>query len=577
MTDVPGSLDAIIAPLDRSATSIESAFLQAGDRLSGGLAMFDQLGGSLTALTGELDAGGVTEAATALDALSHELVRISRTLPEDAETLQSLVRGNETIAKHLEALLERMRMMTIIARSFRIEASQFSDASALESFTQDIAKLIKTAQNEISGCAGDHAKMTGYLREVAKAQVALDRDYRDKLLVLADDLSRTFSILQDRRRGGSVLMRDVADRSARISQAAGMAMVSLQAGDSTRQRLEHIAEAVTVAASLRGGTGGPAADVPAQAWPGTSSALCRLQAAQVTDAVDGFADDISRIDEALASLIRDAHELADEGQATYGSGAAGRDSFLAEFRAGLSRATGLLRTCEAARHHVDGATADLRAMLEGLNATITKLNMTGRELFLVGVNAGLKANRLGSESRSLLVIADELKRLAQDIAKDAAALIEVFSEVQPTASRLDRREEAGHEARGLDADQQIVAIVAALDVGDRKIAAFLADLTGKLALFDTDLTRARRDFTAAVAMNDDLLGAADQLLAIADELAPDIDLDEAFGYVDALMHPKYTMAREREVHTQVCGAAAGTGAEAEVAEDDWEFGEASAA
>ena len=569
-----GLLDDIIVPLDRSATSIESAFLQAGDRLSGGLAMFDQLGESLSALTGELDAVGVTEAATALDALSHALVRISRTLPEDADTLQALVRGNETIGKHLEALLERMRMMTIIARSFRIEASQFSDASALESFTQDIGKLIKTAQNEISGCAGDHAKMTGYLREVAKAQVALDRDYRDKLLVLANDLSQTFSTLQDRRRGGSVLMRDVSDRSARITEAAGMAMVSLQAGDSTRQRLEHIAEAVKIAASLRGEAPDPTTDVPEPAWRSTSGALCRLQAAQVTDTVDGFADDISRIDDALASLIRDAHELADEGQATYGSGAAGSDSFLTEFRAGLSRATGLLRTCEAARHHVESATADLRAMLDGLNATITNLNMTGRELFLVGVNAGLKANRLGSESRSLLVIADELKRLAQDIAKDAAALIEVFTEVQPTANRLDREVEPGDQARGLNSDQQIVAIVAALDVGDRKIAAFLAELTGKLAVFDADLTRARSDFSAAVAMNEDLLGAADQLLAIADELPAGLDLDEAFGFVDALMQPRYTMARERDVHLQVCGTAPDT---AQASDDDWEFGAAAVA
>ncbi len=571
-----GPLEAIVAPLDRSAASIESAFLQAGDRLSGGLAMFDELGGSLSALTGELDAVGVTEAATALEALSHALVRISRTLPEDAATLQALVMGNETIAKHLEALLERMRMMTIIARSFRIEASQFSDASSLESFTQDIAKLIKTAQDEISGCAGDHAKMTGYLRDVAKAQVALDRDYREKLLVLARDLSETFSVLQDRRRGGSVLMRDVSDRSARISQAAGMAMVSLQAGDSTRQRLEHIAEAVRIAACLRGEGPGPAHDVPEEARPGTSGALCRLQAAQLTDTVEGFADDVRQIDQALEALIRDAHELADEGQATYGSGSMGSDSFLTDFRAGLSRATGLLRTCEAARHHVESATADLRAMLAGLNATITKLNMTGRELFLVGVNAGLKANRLGSESRSLLVIADELKRLAQDIAKDAAALIEVFNEVQPTASRLDRAEEPGREARGLDSDEQIVAILAALDVGDRKIAAFLAELTGKLAVFDTDLTRARSDFTEAAAMNDDLLGAADQLLAIADDLPPGLDLDEAFGFVDALMTPKYTMAGERDVHARICGEAP-EGGEAEGEDEEWAFGVAAVA
>lgn len=566
MTPPAEPFEAIVAPLDRSAASIETAFLEAGESLSRGLAMFDELGAGLQALTGELDGVGVSEASAALAELSRALVAISRSLPEDAATLQALVAGNEAIAKHLAALLERMRMMTIIARSFRIEASQFSDASALESFTQDIATLIRTAQAEISGCAGEHAKVTDHLRDVAKAQVALDRDYREKLLVLAQDLAATFEVLQDRRRGGSALMRGVSEHSARITQAAGMAMVSLQAGDSTRQRLEHIAEAVRIAASLADGEA--VADVPRQAGPSAGSVLCRLQAAQVTDAVAGFADDIRRIDAALGALIRDAHELADEGQATYGSGSAGPTSFLTDFKAGLSRATGLLRTCEASRHHVEGATADLRAMLQGLNATIVKLDMTGRELFLVGVNAGLKATRLGSESRSLLVIADELKRLAQDIGKDAAALIEVFTQVQPTAALLDRGRTPGGAARALDSDRQIVAIVAALDVGDRKIAAFLADLAGRLAAFDADLVRARRDFTDAVAMNDDLLAAADHLLAIADELPPDEDLEEAFGVVDVLLQPIYTMARERDIHAQVCGEAADAPADEDGAADE---------
>ena len=43
-----------------------------------------------------------------------------------------------------------------------------------------------------------------------------------------------------------------------------------------------------------------------------------------------------------------------------------------------------------------------------------------RDLIVVGINAGLKATRLGAEGRSLMVIADELKRLA-GLITDAAA------------------------------------------------------------------------------------------------------------------------------------------------------------
>lgn len=563
------SFQQVLAPVTGSATSIERAFLQAGDSLSRGMTLFEELGSGLSTLMRQLDSGSMAEASGALEALSAELTAFGRSLPEDAATLQGLVASNDTIARGLASLLENLRMMTIVARSFRIEAVVFGEASGLDNFTQEIGHLTNTVQNEVTRCASDHGKLTEQLRQVERAQNALDRDYRDKLLALARDLSDTFALIQERRQAGLDLMEDVSARSGRLAQAAGMAMISLQSGDSTRQRLEHIADGLRLAETLSGAEAGAHPDLPEEAGPSAAAALCGLQATQLRDSVEAFSEDVGQIDATLDGLVRETHELVGAGRATYGSKEPGSDSFLALFKARLATAAEFLRACEGSRRYVERATADLRRTLADLNETILTLNATSLDLVLVGLNAGLKAGRLGSAGSSLVVIADEMKRLGQTISREAPALITVFDEVRTTSHRLDRHapSTAGHEPA--DRADAIAAIVAALDTGDSKIARFLEGLSQKVGKFDAELTGSRHQFGLAIAMNDDLLAAADALTGQAGEAGD--EPQAGFRWVDAITSPKYTMAREREVHARFFGLSSPEAAPAQEAEamDDW--------
>ena len=115
------------------------------------------------------------------------------------------------------------------------------------------------------------------------------------------------------------------------------------------------------------------------------------------------------------------------------------------------------------------------------------------------------------------------------------------------------RDEAGAASTATDTDREIVRIVDALDGGDRKLAAFLRSLGQRIEPFEADLTRVREDFRTAVAMNDDLLAAAADLRSFADGLPLDGDGRDGFPFLETLMQPRYTMAREREVHMEVFG------------------------
>ena len=464
--------------------------------------------------------------------------------------------------------------MTIIARSARIEAVVFDRGLDLDSFTHEASRLTRTVHSEISGCVADHAKLTGLIKVAAGEQSALDRDFRERLLGLARELSDTFAMIQTRQDDGRDLMGEVAKGSDRIAQTAGLAMVSLQSGDSTRQRLEHVSRAVRCAIEL-GGAARPEIEVPESARPSTIAALCRLQDAQLRDTVTEFGVEAGQIDAAFQGLMSDVRDLVERSQATYGSGDGTSESFLTVFRSKLSVAVGLLRTCAASRQAVKDATTQLRAMLDGLNQTIASLNSTSLDLTLLAINAGLRATRLGSEGRSLIVIADELKRLAEKISDETTGLMQVFTSVERTSHRLDRDGE-GKSVSGVAAvDQEMVIIVDRLDAGDRKAADILRLLDACARAFDADLNRARRDFKTAITKTDDLIDVAHTLATLA--LDPDVDTEATVGgFVSAIVSPTYTMARERAVHAELFGSPGESGeqdARSDDAVEDWDMSE----
>jgi hypothetical protein len=64
------------------------------------------------------------------------------------------------------------------------------------------------------------------------------------------------------------------------------------------------------------------------------------------------------------------------------------------------------------------------------------------DIVLIGINAGLKANRLGPEGRGLVVIAQELKDIAKLISDDAGQLMPIIALIQTAAEGLDRKDTA---------------------------------------------------------------------------------------------------------------------------------------
>lgn len=531
-------VERILRTVRSSAESIETAFASAGERLGRGLDVFDQINQTLSALAKELTGNDIGQATAALKEIAHELLALSASLPAESAVLRAISDRNRKVASQLDRLVEGMRTIAFLARSARIEAmsKKYIEEIDLASFSAEIMALTKSAQDFVEACARDHGRLTLLLADALARQLDFDWRYCHELELVANELNTIFTQIQERRAHSAELADTAAEHSRKLSVAVGGAIISLQSGDSSRQRLEHVCTSLSY--SQRG------------SFPQAGAILRLMQAWQLEDVVAAFGQDTTQVVNSFEALRADTLHLVDLVRSIYG-GDQNSASFLGKFELKLTQAASLIQACEVARLAVDRVTETLGESLINLDRAIERLNGVVKDIAIVGVNAGLRAARLGAEGRSLVVIANELKIGANQVGADAQQLMPLFRQVQAVTADLTRENGNGAE-RIVGIDRTMRGAIGNMRSGNEALSAALKRLLKDGESFGKLLDKARREFAAATALTDGLMSAAASLRSESDAACSGDGLaDEVRALLDAEIRPIYTMASERSIHDAI--------------------------
>lgn len=554
------ALPRLIQALEGSAREIDVTFARAGSQLGEGLSLFENLKERLSTLSTELSGETIADAGRTLSGLAGELRAINDGLHDETGVLQELATHSKDAAQALDRLLEHMRLITILARSARIEAVSVQAAGRdFGDFTSEIVALTTQAQRTIQNCARDHDHLSALLGTALAAQRDFEGRYGHALTALAGNLEQTLAEVAQRQQRSVALTADAALHSGKIAMAAGGAIIALQSGDSIRQRLEHAIKALRLLGSVAAGQG-PTAEFDAEERGAAALVLRRLQAAQLDESAVTLSQDAEAIEATLALLAGDTAGLLDLVRSLYQgdggkSGGEKSGSFLAELEAELAQAADLLAKCDRARSGVDRVTDALSTVLETCQETVAALADTVSSIVLIGMNAGLRAARIGTGGRSLVVIAQELKFAADQVASDAAALTPTFAQMQQASRGLKSggRLDAAHFSALDDAMRDSLA--AMRRTGDR-LGVTLGQLSREGGGFGEVVARARLSFSNAGAMSDLIAsGAVELARSVADRAIPERAglAERVRGLIDAHVWPNYTMVGERSIHQGVVG------------------------
>ena len=546
MSPVPAStLTEATAAIEDVSSRIEDVFARVGHELGRGHLIFKELNQGLATLSGELSGAEIEGAATALQEIAARLSELAQALPAESALLETIGKSTAEASSLLKPLFKHIGMITIIARSARIEAASLDgDREGFLAFTQEAYDLGRAVQRSIEGCARDQQRLSEAVATASGRQKEFESRYRAQLVSESAELGAAYSGLRDQRSNSSHLADRANSSTRKIAEAVGGAIISLQAGDSTRQRLEHVSHGLGLASESAPSLVPP----PATSDDGVR-AICRLQAAQLRDAQREFGGDVGQIVGALTAILHDAGSVVGHGRTLFGGEDGGSSSFLTRIKQTLAHASTLIATCESAGRSVDEALAIVEDTLAKFRQAIAGLAEATVDITLIGMNAGLKASHLGSRGSAFVVIANELKATADQVSAGAGRLRPVLDAIEGSANELRELRVQGDPTQLAKLEPQILQALREVEAGNERLGKLMGRLVDEGAEFERLMNSAQGQMTSLGESSAALPAVATRLetaSAGAQRLQPELQdqaiLDDLFA--------RYTMERERDVHRE---------------------------
>jgi hypothetical protein len=541
MSTPADTISAAISAVEDVSSRIEESFATAGHQLGRGHAIFIELNQALTALFGELSGAEFEGASEALHDIAGRLNGLAEALPAESALLSSLGKAASEASELLKPLFKHIQMISIIARSARIEAASLAeDRENFLAFTQEAFELAKEVQRSLETCARDQGGLAKALEIALKAQKDFNQRYQDRLSSAGGDLIAAYAGIKDQR-SRSVHLADLAGASTRrIAETVGRSIISLQAGDSTRQRLEHVCLGLNLGLNLAG-------EVDLSAETDSASAICALQAMQLKDTQREFDRDIGQIMASLSAILGDAIDVVSQGRSLYGGQDSDSSSFLARIKDMLAQASNLIGACESGGKSVDAALHAVEDTLGKFRDAIAGLSEAVVDITLIGMNASLKAGHLGSKGNAFVVIANELKTTADQVSIGTARLKPVLDAIEKSASDLRALRVDGDPAQLTRLEPAILHALREIEAENDRLGSLIGRLVSEGAEFE-GLMNSSKDQMAQLGKSAAILpGVASRLASAGAETSA---LAESGQSTFDELFKRYTMERERDVHRQ---------------------------
>lgn len=535
-----GELRALAPALAAPREQIEATFVGVGARLAEGAQLLSRLTKVFEALPTQLESPQLQEASARLAAIGAQAQAISTLFATEKSELERLVAVVAAADHPIAALRRTVKMMGIVAINARVVAAAVAGATDdFEVFTTDIAKLSESATRTIQDFTTVYHRLTAEVGEAARQRSLFEAAHADTLTGLARSMDAALAEVARQRAGSLASSAETGRVSRQIVGRIANAVMALQVGDATRQRLEHVEAGLESLCTFEAGADEDLA----------RSALGGLQAAQLAAAVAAFEDDVGEAGNALRDLAADARVIMAHSHDLYGR--AGGQSPLAALSLAVRRGAAVLRDCEAERSKLEAVAAAVQATVGVLLGHVEAVQEIEANMRLVSLNAAVKCAQLGPRGAALNVIARQLRELTGETVEAAEAAMAGLHEAASLARSFGAAANGDAAAQLGLLEQEATAALQLLETVDRALAEALASLHRDGPKVIDLLGQAATRFVSQSAISETMADLHQRLV----ELCPERSDALPPAVVDALVahRARYTMDAERQIHDRLFG------------------------
>lgn len=542
-----GDVRTLGTALAQPREQIEATFLAVGGRLAEGAGMLNRLTKVFEALPAELQSAELVDAATRLSEVGQEARTIADLFATEQADLGRLVQVVAAAEHPISELRRAVKMMGIVAINARVvAASVVGDGDDFDVFTTDIAKLSDNATTTIQAFTAAHRRLTEEVNKAARQQGQSENADADTLGALAADMDLA---LDDLARQRAVSVESTAQTGRVSRQIVGRiasAVMALQVGDSTRQRIEHVEAGIAEICDLiDDGT-------LTQDESGIGrSIIGALQVAQLAAAAEAFEGDTAEASHALRDLAADAGAIMSQSRAVYGETGSGGSS-LATLSRAVGHAAKVLRDCEAERGKLEIVATAVLGTVGVLLSHVEAVQEIEANMRLVSLNAAVKCAQLGPRGAALNVIARQLRELTGETVSAAEGAMTRLNEAAGLAQSFGAAANGDTAGRVGQLEQVASASLVVLQQVDKSLAGALSALNRDGPNVIALLGDAAETFSSLTAIAETM---RDLQLQLAEQCPTDGMPKPTGALLDAVsaQRKRYTMDAERRIHESLFG------------------------
>ena len=549
----------IIDQLEEVRRNIESRFILAGGLLERAIDVIGKQVESLDGLIRAISDQGVEDTAADLLGAAARLSELPASQATRRARVTDLCELSLTLRKHIDEMRITLKYLRVFAFNMKIAAAGSAlSAASFSGFTEEVLDRIDLGLGELALIDRQLADLQAQLNAAMAIGVDLDAQCSRMLPAVPTSLSADAAAIAGFHQRTGVAAAQVAGLARNIQQKVAAALMSLQIGDITRQRIEHVQAGLGMVETWDFGV--PDEDA-------ARALRCRffaMLADQMEDIIADFHRDTSRMMKNLSGLAADSVQaMKFQEDAVGGDGRAD----LRGLEGSVALAVELVNDVEAATQGANDIGRSTGLTVQGLVQRVGAIKTVRADVQRMAINASLRCNRLGDVGKPLIVIATELGDHAGRLDRSADVTLEALDGLDRAASDLAQSLEGqGNEAEISFAGRlqgSLDRLRDAADVVDRDLAelAVRGDAVAQTLGRTGDHLRLEQDLGEVLAQ------AAEAVRAQAGHVSDEtFDASPGYDRLMAQIHALYTMARERTVHARHLGTPAEDAAQVE--EDD---------
>lgn len=541
--DEPRSTRRLARDLSALAAGMDARFVAAGTTLMSAIETIDRLIGILKGISGALDGDAVDEAVATLTGMADLLTDLPDKLVLREGDLQTANTNSAKLGNRVEEVQNLFNVLEIYGLNTKIAAEGQED---FVRFVYDIGCRIGDGRSDLVEISETLRDLTPRLTDANRLIEPLRRECARIVPEVPELLAKNALLLRDHMQEMGDLAGSVLTIAQQIQGEVALVLGALQVGDSTRQRIEHVVEALEI---LDGHVAAMGSD------RGTVHAVEAHIHTLLADQLDATARDFTA---GSTTLLKSLHGIGPhtarllslmESQASTGRSTAKERTLLTEVEHNISEMEGLTNRL----HETDQQSNLLMiAVAEALVQLGLKLKVFADlriDVRNIAMNMLVLCRRMGDTGRAVFVIAKEIDRLCVDLGAALDGMIELVADLSKVGPSI--RATTTLESRPDLADA--LAIIGQGCSGNEsrieqgRIEA--AELIELLDRIDTELAE-------ELSLERQMMAASDFLSATSPESTDEGGAaltPEALSMISAILSDiarRYSMAQEREIHSR---------------------------